>query len=202
MVWFPVCWNATRHIVTLAHEAGHAVVGVLVGRRLHGIQLHTDTSGVTTTTGAKWGLGATLTTFAGYPAPAATAGLILLAVFTSKAYLATGILLAVLVVLLLFTRNMWGWIITGTVIGILALALWKGSPLLTQIVLLSIAALLAAGSYRTIWEERTGRKHGQTGSDVQSLAERTGVPATVWWGLMMIVTTAWVVLPAYFLINT
>ena len=39
-------WRLARNIVTIVHEAGHALVAVLVGRRLQGIRLHSDTSGV------------------------------------------------------------------------------------------------------------------------------------------------------------
>ena len=38
-------WRVARHGVTIAHEGGHALVAVLVGRRLSGIRLHSDTSG-------------------------------------------------------------------------------------------------------------------------------------------------------------
>ena len=26
LVWVPVCWRFTRHLVTIAHEGGHGVV--------------------------------------------------------------------------------------------------------------------------------------------------------------------------------
>jgi len=57
--------------VTLVHEAGHAVVAVLTGRRLNGIRLHSDTSGLTVSSGKPRGAGMIATAAAGYLAPAA-----------------------------------------------------------------------------------------------------------------------------------
>lgn len=46
IAWAPV-WRVTRHVVTVVHEGGHGVVALLVGRRLSGIRLHSDSSGLT-----------------------------------------------------------------------------------------------------------------------------------------------------------
>ena len=40
-------WRISRNVVTIAHEGGHAMIALLTGRRLDGIRLHSDTSGVT-----------------------------------------------------------------------------------------------------------------------------------------------------------
>ena len=56
-------------MITIVHEAGHALVAVLVGRRLSGIRLHSDTSGLTLTKGKPYGPGMVLTALAGYVAP-------------------------------------------------------------------------------------------------------------------------------------
>ena len=52
------------------HEAGHALVAVLVGRRLSGIRLHSDTSGLTVSRGKPRGPGMVAMLAAGYLAPA------------------------------------------------------------------------------------------------------------------------------------
>ena len=39
--------------VTIAHEGGHAVAALLTGRRLRGIRLHSDTSGLTLSAGTR-----------------------------------------------------------------------------------------------------------------------------------------------------
>src|SRR5215217_8170098 len=62
-------WRFARNLVTIVHEAGHALAAVLVGRRLQGIKLHSDTSGVTVSRGKPEGPGMAFTAPAGYSAP-------------------------------------------------------------------------------------------------------------------------------------
>src|SRR5258708_35342345 len=62
-------WHVARNSITIAHEGGHALASVLSGRRLDGIRLHSDTSGVTYSRGKRTGPAAVLTTAAGYLTP-------------------------------------------------------------------------------------------------------------------------------------
>src|SRR5271166_4978746 len=65
----PRTWRLARNSITMAHEAGHALASVLSGRRLDGIRLHSDTSGVTHSRGRRTGPAVVLTSAAGYLAP-------------------------------------------------------------------------------------------------------------------------------------
>lgn len=195
-------WPTFRHAVTLAHEAGHAIVGVLTGRRLNGIRLHTDTSGTTTTSGQGWGISGLLTTLAGYPAPAAVAGLLLAALITGHANAATGIILVVLTILLLFTRNTWGLLVTATTITLFTAMLWVNTPTLTHVILASVVGLYAAGAVRTLLEERTHRKNGGDHSDLATLTTHTGIPATVWWLTVWALIAGWLALPSYLALSS
>ena len=69
-VAFRPTWRLLRLGVTLVHELGHAGIGVLAGRRFTGFVLRGDMSGHAVTVGPARGLGRTVTTWAGYPAPA------------------------------------------------------------------------------------------------------------------------------------
>ncbi|HEX7210719.1 MAG TPA: M50 family metallopeptidase, partial [Propionibacteriaceae bacterium] len=40
-------WPYTRMLVTITHEGAHGVAAFVTGRRLQGIRLHSDTSGLT-----------------------------------------------------------------------------------------------------------------------------------------------------------
>ena len=62
-------WRLTGKVITIAHEGGHALVSVLSGRRLEGIRLHADSSGVTYSRGRRRGPGLVLTSSAGYVTP-------------------------------------------------------------------------------------------------------------------------------------
>src|SRR5215813_13225052 len=68
VAWRP-SWRWARNAITIAHEGGHALVAVLSGRKLQGIRLHSDTSGLTLTRGRRTGPGMVLTLAAGYSAP-------------------------------------------------------------------------------------------------------------------------------------
>src|SRR5690348_7286751 len=69
IVMFRYVWHIARNAVTIAHEGGHALVALLCGRRLAGVRLHSDTSGVTVSYGKPRGLGMILTVAAGYVTP-------------------------------------------------------------------------------------------------------------------------------------
>ena len=62
-------WRVLRNIVTIAHEGGHALAALVTGRQLQGIRLHSDTSGVTVSSGKPYGPGMIVTAFAGYVTP-------------------------------------------------------------------------------------------------------------------------------------
>jgi Peptidase M50B-like len=62
-------WRLARTSITIAHEGGHALASVLCGRRLDGIRLHSDTSGVTYSRGRRTGPAVVLTSVAGYVTP-------------------------------------------------------------------------------------------------------------------------------------
>lgn len=65
LVGSPAGYRLVRHLVTVVHEAGHALVAVLSGRRLSGIRLHADTSGLTVSRGRPRGPGMVATLLAG-----------------------------------------------------------------------------------------------------------------------------------------
>src|SRR5215470_2131299 len=62
-------WRLAGKVITIAHEGGHALASVLSGRRLDGIRLHSDSSGVTYSRGRRTGPGLVLTAAAGYVMP-------------------------------------------------------------------------------------------------------------------------------------
>ena len=69
LCWGPA-WRWVRLGATLVHEVGHAVVGILSGRRFTGFVVAGNASGHAITVGPVRGFGRIATTWAGYPAPA------------------------------------------------------------------------------------------------------------------------------------
>ena len=119
-----LAWPLVRMLVTVCHEAGHAVAATVTGRSLEGIRLHSDTSGLTVSRGAPKGAGMVVTLFAGYPA-ASLVGLT--AAFVAGAGFAVAmvsLLVVALALMLLKIRNMHGALVVVTLGAALGLAAW------------------------------------------------------------------------------
>jgi hypothetical protein len=197
-------WRLARNLVTIVHEAGHALVAVLVGRRLQGIQLHSDTSGVTVSRGKPTGPGMALTALAGYPAPAVLglgfAGLVAADQITALLIIAALLLLGVLVMV----RNAYGVLtVVATAVGLAVLALVAGPSVQLWFVSL-ITWFLLLGGIRPVFELQTKRRRGRArDSDADQLARLTGVPAILWVLIMgvlalccLVIGGAWLLEPA------
>ncbi|WP_413542462.1 M50 family metallopeptidase [Citricoccus nitrophenolicus] len=200
LAWSPWGYRLVRHLVTLVHEAGHALVAVLAGRRLSGIRLHSDTSGVTLSRGRPRGPGMVLTLAAGYPAPA-LAGLAG-AWLVGAGYAAGSLWLLVLtcVLMLLLIRNLYGlWVVlvTGAAVGVLS---WAASPVAVQsAAYLVVLSLLLAAPRSVVEMQRARRRPGRLGggrsgcapvSDADQLAGLTGLPAGLWTGVFWLLCLA------------
>ena len=110
-------WPWIRLATTVVHEAGHALVAVLVGRRLAGIRVHSDTSGVTVSRGRPRGPGMVVMLMAGYLAPGVL-GLVAALLFThGRALVLLWLLVAVLLGVLVWVRNGYG-LVTVLVLGV------------------------------------------------------------------------------------
>ncbi|WP_312867448.1 M50 family metallopeptidase [Amycolatopsis pithecellobii] len=174
-------WRLARNIITIVHEAGHALIAVLAGRRLEGIKLHSDTSGVTVSRGRAAGPGMVLTSLAGYPAPALL-GLGFAALVAADRIT---VLLAVAAVLLLgvlvMVRNAYGVLsVVLTAAGLAAVALVAGPQVQAWFVYL-ITWFLLLGGLRPVFELQSKRRRGAArDSDADQLARLTGVPAGLW----------------------
>ena len=188
IAWRPF-WQYTRQVVTIAHEGAHGLIAALVGRKLAGIRLHSDTSGVTVSRGKPTGVGMIAVLLAGYPGPALFG---LAAAFVlSRGYavaLLWGLLLA-LVILLLQIRNLfglWSVLVFGAVV--FGVSWWGSAEVQTAFAhLLTWFLLLAAP--RAVMELQRSRRGGQgRSSDADQLRRLTGVPALLWVGVFGLVT--------------
>jgi Peptidase M50B-like len=188
LVLSPVLWRPARHVVTIAHEGAHGLVALAAGRRLSGIRLHSDTSGLTVSAGRPTGLGMVLTLVAGYTGP----GLFGLG---AAALLATGhavgllwALLGLLALLLVQIRNwygLWSVLVTGAVV--LAATWWLPPNGQAAFAALATWFLLLAAP-RTVVELQTSRRRRATpNSDADQLARLTRLPAVVWVAVFLLV---------------
>lgn len=183
VLWRPL-WNLTRHVVTLAHEAGHALAAVATGRRLTGIRLHSDTSGLTLSRGKPRGPGMVLTAAAGYLAPSllGLAGAALIAAGRLPILLWGAV--ALIAAMIPFIRNVFGFLVlvaSGASVGAVA---WYGSPTLQLHFAYTAIWLLLMGNLRTILE--AARTHSGR-SDLDQLRVLTHLPRVVWTVLLIAV---------------
>jgi len=188
LVAAPVLWRRTRHVVTIAHEGAHGLAAVVTGRRLSGIRLHSDTSGLTVSAGRPTGPGMVLTLLAGYMGPGlfglGAAGLLA----TGHAVGLLWALLVLLALLLVQIRNwygLWSVLVTG---GLIFAATWWLPPDGQVLVAATATWFLLLAAPRAVVElQAVRRRRGSPHSDADQLARLTRVPALVWVGLFLLV---------------
>ena len=182
LTWSTFGYRVVRHLATLFHEAGHALISVLVGRKLRGIRLHSDTSGLTLSRGKPTGPGMVATLLAGYPAPAVVglAGAWLVSSGYAAAMLWALVLLCAL--MLVFIRNFYGlWVVLITGGGVAVLS-WTASGEIISITAYLLVWSLLLVAPRAVVALQRSRRRPQSGtlSDADQLARLTRLPAGFW----------------------
>ncbi|WBB77484.1 M50 family metallopeptidase [Micromonospora sp. WMMD882] len=174
-------WRIARNAITIAHEGGHALAALLTGRRLHGIRLHSDTSGLTLSAGRPSGPGMILTLLAGYVAPPliGLAGALILG--GNRITLLLWVAVALLLAMLVMIRNAFG-VVSLVVTGGLVLAVsWYASPQVQAAFAYAGVWFLLLGGVRPVVELQRLRGRGRLPeSDADQLAGLTHLPAFLW----------------------
>ena len=202
LVLVPGLWRRSRHLVTIAHEGSHGVAALLSGRRLAGIRLHSDTSGLTVSRGRTTGPGMVATAASGYVGPALVG--LAAAALLSRGY-AVGVLWALLVLLallLLQIRNFFGlWSVLVAGAGLFAVTWW--APAGVQLVVSYVVTwFLLLATPRPVVELQGERRRGRgRGSDADTLARLTRVPGLLWVGIFLVVTVGCLLLGGSLLVG-
>jgi hypothetical protein len=184
-------WRIARNAVTIAHEGGHALVALLTGRKLRGIRLHSDTSGLTLSAGRPTGPGMILTLLAGYVAPSLVglAGAWLLA--GNRITLLLWVAVALLLAMLVLIRNVFGvlsLLVTG---GVVLAVSWYASPQVQAAFAWTSVWFLLLGGVRPVVELQRLRSRGRMPeSDADQLARLTPFPALFWVAVFALVSLA------------
>jgi hypothetical protein len=201
----PSTWRLARNSITIAHEGGHALASVLSGRRLDGIRLHSDTSGVTYSRGRRTGPAAVVTSAAGYLTPsllgAGAAWLLAAHHVTAMLWL----LLALLAATFLAIRNAYGVLAVLVSVGAVLAVSWFAAPPIQAAFGYTAAWFLLLGGVRAVAElpghRRRSRRRGQVGtSDADQLGRLTGVPGGAWVAVFALACVAALVLGTRLLI--
>lgn len=172
-------WPRLRHAITIVHEAGHGAAATLTRRRLAGIRLHSDSSGLTVSVGRPRGPGMALTLLAGYPAPSVVGVLMAWAVAAGHAAAALWGALVLLLLVLVQIRNwfgLWTVLVAGVLVGAVT---WFADPVWQLRAALAVTALLVLGGLRAAVELPAARRRDGL-SDADQLARITRVPVGFW----------------------
>src|SRR3954471_6695023 len=184
-------WHVLRNVVTIAHEGGHALAALLTGRQLQGIRLHSDTSGVTVSSGKPYGPGMIVTAFAGYTTPPVLGlgAAALLAVGHITALLWASIVL--LVAILVMVRNAYGVVSVVTTGAVVFAVSWFGTATVQAAFAYAFTWFLLLAGARPVVELQGKRARGRApDSDADQLARLTGMPGLMWvfgFGLVAVV---------------
>jgi hypothetical protein len=190
LVLAPATWPRVRLGVTVVHEAGHAVVAVLVGRRLRSIRLHSDTSGLTVSRGKPRGPGMVVMLAAGYLAPAALGLLAALLLADGRSVGLLWLLVVLAAALILWVRNGYGFLVLLVGGAGVLLVTWYGDGQVQSVAAYLITWLLLLAAPRPLVELLlAGRRRGRT-SDPDQLAGLTRVPAVLWILLLLVANLA------------
>lgn len=181
LVAFAPAWRFSRNVVTIAHEGGHALVALLTGRKLDGIRLHSDTSGVTVSRGKPDGPGMVFTALAGYTAPPLLGLLFAWLLSMGRITLMLWAALALLLAMLVMIRNVFGVVsvvTTGTAIGLIS---WFApDEVQAAFAYFGAAFLLLAGARPVVELQRLRYRRQAPMSDADQLFKLTGVPGLMW----------------------
>src|SRR5919206_99374 len=193
-------WRVARNAVTIAHEGGHALMALLTGRRLRGIRLEFDTSGLTLSSGRPTGLGMMLTLLAGYIAPSLVglAGAWILG--GNRITLLLWLAVVLLLLMLINIRNVFGAlsvIVTGAIVAGVS---WYASAQVQAAFAYAGVWFLLIGGVRPVGELQRLRSRGRMrDSDADQLSRLTHVPAFFWVFLFWLVTVAVLVMGTFML---
>ena len=193
-------WRVARNAVTIAHEGGHALMALLTGRRLRGIRLEFDTSGLTLSSGRPTGFGMMLTLLGGYIAPSLVGVLGAWLLGGNRITLLLWLAVALLLLMLINVRNLFGVIslvVTGAIVFVVS---WFASAQVQAIFAYAGVWFLLFGGVRPIFELQSLRRRGRMPqSDADQLAHITHVPALFWVGVFLVVDLGALVIGAFLL---
>jgi hypothetical protein len=199
-VAFRPVWRVARNAVTIAHEGGHALIALLTGRKLRGIRLEFDTSGLTLSAGRPTGPGMMFTLLAGYLAPSLIGVLGAWLLGGNRITLLLWLTVVLLLLMLINIRNLFGvlsLLITGAIVFAVS---WYASAEVQAAFAYAGVWFLLFGGVRPVFELQSLRSRGRMPeSDADQLARLTHVPALFWVTVFLLVDVAALVIGAFLL---
>lgn len=202
LVAYGPAWHASRGLITIAHEGGHALAAVLTRRRLKGIRLHSDTSGLTLTRGRPTGPGMIITAASGYIAPSLIGLGAARLLADGHVTLLLWVVITLLACMLPVIRNVFGLVSLLVVGGAIFALTWFAPPEVRAVCAHVGVWFLLLGGVRPILELRAKRSRGRApDSDADQLARLTRIPGAFWVALFLLVSVAALGVGGYLLVD-
>lgn len=195
IVSVPPLWLLLRPIVTIVHELGHAVIGILCGRRFTGFVINPDMSGHTVTAGKSSGIGLALTTLAGYPAPALVGAGIIAAAMAGFAPLVLLATMALTLIALTRAHTLYTAVTLLVLLGTTGYGWWSTNAEVSATAVSSAGLVLLIGAWRQFMSVVL---HGSRRDDPGVLASVTAPSASVW----KLVMLGLIALPTWWAVDT
>ncbi|WP_213816313.1 M50 family metallopeptidase [Glaciihabitans sp. dw_435] len=177
-----VIWSYFGVYITLVHELGHAFAALLTGRVLAGIRVHRNQSGTTHSSG-RGGFSGVFSGFFGYPAPAMVGAALVWSVFQGYTAAALAVGGVILVLTLVFIRNLFG-VLVVLVSAAVSVLLWVYAPPEVQgYALLVLGTALIVGAvraYLNVVSVHVSRRGELRSSDAYLLYQRSHIPSPIW----------------------
>jgi hypothetical protein len=183
-------WRFTQHTITVAHEGGHAMFGVLFGQKVHGVRVTADGGGETRFSPSMPWLADLFITLAGYLGPSALGlgGVFLLARGQPEMVLWASV--GLLAVILLMIRNPLGFVaVIGTGVVLYWVARHWPDPAQLAFGYFWVWFLLIGG-VRTITGLFWATYRDDRGSDAAIMQKLTLLPDIFWLALFWLGTMA------------
>lgn len=202
LVWSHRPWRVLRPVVTIAHEGGHVVTALLTGRRLAGVRLHANASGVTVSRGRSSGPGMIVMLLAGYVAPCLLGLSAAALVAADQHQLILVASVALLAALLVTVRNVFGVVLIVLTGAALVVAGFTAPVTVQRASAAILAWFLLFGGLRSIGDLRRSRRRTRAReSDADQLAQLTGVPAIVWIAVFALAAVGSIVAAGFLLVS-
>jgi Peptidase M50B-like len=203
LVALPSIWPYTRMLVTITHEGSHAAAAVLTGRRLGGIRLHSDTSGLTVSSGRPHGTGMVIMLVAGYLGPAIVGLGAVILLITGHSLGLLWLFVILLALMLLQIRNFHGFLVVVGCGAVLVAVSWYLPATAQSALAYLLTWILLIASPKPVLELIASRRRGRAPySDADQLGRLTRLPGAAWALIFLIMNCAglivgtWLLLPA------
>lgn len=182
LVLIPQIWRWAGYFVTVVHEGGHAVAGLMVGRRLHGIKIRWDRSGETMSAGSGFIPFRMWTTWWGYPAPAVLGSVYLWTASEGYQGMAMTLTLIISFILFLQIRSFIAFIFISATMATTWALWWYAPAQVVATALYLVGWFLILGGVRVLLDLTTNHLKGDTDdSDARALREMTFIIPGFFW---------------------